>query len=189
MEVGVYLLLSLSKGNREQVNKKERSRGSMFMFTNLSRDPRSMGTHHRVRPAGAAGEQPVETDDAVGLRGGTDVDHGLGGRHRVERGGPETFWGCGLCSTPGPATGGFTCGIHRPDLEREIRKASQGPDDPRLEGRWQLKATERRRATRTLTMRLCHRPEGGSVPPRCFAFAHVNPERADEQPRFRKAPG
>lgn len=66
-------------------------------------------THHRLCPASGVGKQSVQADDPIGLPRDADVDHCLGGRHCMELGGPEPFRRGGAGSTPGPATGGFTC--------------------------------------------------------------------------------
>ena len=93
------------------MDKKEGSRLTKSKGTKLDFKYTNQNTaaHHCLGPAGAPGEQSVESDNPVGLLGGADVDHCLGGRNRVELGGPETFWGGRSSSTPRPAAGGFSC--------------------------------------------------------------------------------
>lgn len=61
----------------------------------------------------------------------------------MERGGSETFRGGGPRSAARPATGGFSGGIHGPDLqERGINESHQERDTLRWQRRGPLGATE-----------------------------------------------
>lgn len=61
----------------------------------------------------------------------------------MERGGSETFRGGGPRSAARPATGGFSGGIHGPDLqERGINETHQERDTLRWQRRGPLGATE-----------------------------------------------